>query len=105
MFGSEIYVDNHYPDDVSGDISLDDVANTIEIDYRALPDARVHERYANIFMPYENVFHRAHSVLSSHGKVPRFSAAYGWSYTNIAEGPRLEVPDTPLFRRFFSLIS
>lgn len=79
-------------------IDLAAASNLIGIDYRSLPSDPLNSSTSKL--PYESYFGRETPVTASHGEQPVFNNS-GWSFKRVSEGPRLEVPDTPLFRKFF----
>ncbi len=76
-----------------------EIAQKIGIDYKELPSDCVNTCTKDL--PYEGYFGRESVALSSYGEHPSFNGS-GWSYRRVSEGPRLEVPDTPLFRNFLN---
>jgi len=76
------------------------IGKEIEIDYRTLPSECINK--LTVSMPYEHYFSRSTPVLAAHGEIPTYSSDLGWRYSRICDGPRLEVPDSTLFRRFFN---
>lgn len=76
------------------------IANKIGLDYGSMPSQRLHEDMR--MMPYEQYFARSTPTLSAHGEIPFFVEGGKWKYRRIGEGPRLEVPDSELFRKFFN---
>ncbi len=79
------------------------VKHLVEIDYGTLPDHPITS--LTQLMPYEHYFDRTHPVLSCHGSIPTYNPKTGWGTKYLGEGPRLTVPDTPIFRNFFYLNS
>ncbi len=82
----------------SGDTNR--IGQQLGISYDRLPSQRLNT--TNKRLPYEELFDRETPVLAAHGEIPYFHKKFGWQYRHICEGPRLEVPDTELFRRFFA---
>lgn len=97
------YIDTHIPSSVRqptcANTDPDITARRIGIDYRDLPFEKVND--CDGTLPFERNFDRNTNVLSAHGEHPRFDGSK-WSNIRVSEGPRLEVPDTPLFRKFFN---
>ena len=82
------------------DADLDRIRGLIGVDYSILPKERINHRDNE--MPYEQYFGRDIPVIAAHGEIPVYDKDKGWSYERVEEGPRLEVPDTLLFRNFFN---
>ncbi|MFA5829418.1 MAG: hypothetical protein WC843_02895 [Candidatus Gracilibacteria bacterium] len=70
------------------------------VDYSALPADHLNDD--DRVMPYEQYFGRRVPTIASHGEIPQFVDGLGWIYQRVCDGPRLEVPDSLLFRRFFN---
>ncbi len=79
-------------------IDLDAASSMIGIDYRSLPSFSLNNSTSEL--PYERYFGRETPITASHGEQPVFNNS-GWSFGRVSEGPRLEIPDTILFRQFF----
>lgn len=76
------------------------MSERLGIDYDEFPKKRMND--TNTRMPYEQYFRRDDvPVLAAHGEIPSYSHETGWSYKRVGEGPRLKVPNSLLFRRFF----
>lgn len=89
---------DHQPMHFTGDTQR--MSEQLGIDYDGLPKDRVNA--ITRVMPYEQYFNRNVPVLAAHGEIPLYTNGLGWSYRRICDGPRLEVPDSLLFRRFFN---
>ena len=81
------------------ELDLDEASRMIGIDYRTSSSDRLHCNNARD-LPYEKYFNRESPVVTCYGEQPTFSNT-GWMFRRVSDGPRLEVPDTPLFRQFF----
>lgn len=85
------------PDSFDG--SPEEISNRIGINYDTLRKDVVNDQVT--LLPYEEYFERDAPVASCYGELPQFKSREGWSFKRVSDGPRLEIPDTPLFRKFF----
>lgn len=90
--------DQNQSTEYSGDITK--ISKLLDINYDRLPKDRVNSLTRNL--PYEQYFSRKVPIIAAHGEIPYYSQHTGWHYKRISDGPRLVVPDTILFRNFFS---
>lgn len=72
----------------------------VGMQYDNLPADRINDISA--LLPYEQYFDRRVPVLAAHGEIPIYTDGLGWHYRRVCDGPRLEVPDSLLFRSFFN---